>query len=343
MQGTRIGLLPESALGLIRRFFESPASEESVLGELSPLRTHAVQTENELPLSAIGEQDRLLVPEVFFNEDRLAFYELLCASNSLVPFFIVYDLLLLTDPHFFPVETPHVATSRYFRLLRTARNLGFISESAKESFRKRLLRRDICDGVAFPLGSDGLSSVRGKGRPAPNSQQFAVIGTIEPRKQHQLIVEALEECMESIPEFRLIFCGRMGWVAPRVRDMIHQVAHRTQKLELLENPSDEKVRDVVLSSRATIFLSAGEGFGLPPVESLWLGTPVIAAPGIPSLEKIGNQGIELVDPPTASNLRSATVRMLDDFHWERKMQEISQLDLPTWRSFAQNVADWVTS
>ena len=52
----------------------------------------------------------------------------------------------------------------------------------------------------------------------------------------------------------------------------------------------------MLDSWATIYISEAEGFGLPPVESLWLGTPVVASAAIPSLEAIGPAGVHIVEP-----------------------------------------------
>jgi glycosyltransferase involved in cell wall biosynthesis len=76
------------------------------------------------------------------------------------------------------------------------------------------------------------------------------------------------------------------------------------------------------------------------VESLWVGTPVIASTTIPSLKGRGSAGVHFVDPLNAVNLRRAVLAFLDDGYANQKTEEIIELDLPTWRSFTQEVFRW---
>ena len=110
----------------------------------------------------------------------------------------------------------------------------------------------------------------------------------EPSKNPGLILDAFEPLLAGDPAMRLVFIGRMGHVSADVGETLSRMtADPRSGVEHYSQPSDSLVRDHLMTSRASLFLSAAEGFGLPPVESLWLGTPVIAAPGIPSLERIG--------------------------------------------------------
>jgi glycosyltransferase involved in cell wall biosynthesis len=93
----------------------------------------------------------------------------------------------------------------------------------------------------------------------------------------------------------------------------------------------------------SIYVSAVEGYGLPPIESLWVGTPVIASNKLPSLTDLGSFGIHIVDPPSVVSLRHAIRAFLDDGYAERKREEAMRLKLPTWRSFADEVWRWCSS
>ncbi|MGH2510980.1 MAG: glycosyltransferase, partial [Ktedonobacteraceae bacterium] len=103
---------------------------------------------------------------------------------------------------------------------------------------------------------------------------------------------------------------------------------------------DNAIRKCIAQSRATIYISSAEGYGLPPVESLWCGTPVIASTTIPSLTRLGSAGIHYVEPLTVVNLRRAVLAFVDNAYANGKAEETAQLDLPTWRSFTQEVLDW---
>ena len=73
----------------------------------------------------LDSTDRLLIPEVFYEERRLNYYENLLHNHAEQTYFIVFDLLPLTHPELFPpIHGDHVA--RYFRLIQQAQNQGFI-------------------------------------------------------------------------------------------------------------------------------------------------------------------------------------------------------------------------
>jgi glycosyltransferase involved in cell wall biosynthesis len=179
-------------------------------------------------------------------------------------------------------------------------------------------------------------------QPQPDVRHmFSVVGTIEPRKNHALILEVFEKLNEG-RRVHLTFLGKMGWVDSGLADKIRAMVKEAW-FEYQPQPSDKDIRKCVQESRATIYASAVEGFGLPPVESLWLGTPVITAPNIPSLEAIAQRGLHIVDPMDAEGLRKAVLAFLDDSYLESKTREALQLPLPTWQSFAAEAAAWVHS
>ena len=101
--------------------------------------------------------------------------------------------------------------------------------------------------------------------------------------------------------------------------------------------------EYVRNARATLSPSSAEGFGLPPVESLWLGTPVVASKHIPSLEQIGSRGVCQVDPLDAAGIRAAVLSLLEPDYYSKKAAEAADLELPVWKGFAEQTAAWVTA
>ncbi|MGI0135189.1 MAG: glycosyltransferase, partial [Candidatus Micrarchaeaceae archaeon] len=195
-------------------------------------------------------------------------------------------------------------------------------------------------GVVLPLGSDSLGPRNS--RPNPNrSLTFTVIGTIEPRKNHALILEALEPLLGKIQGLTLSFVGRMGWVDSDFARRVHALASDNRSgFRFHDAPTDSAIRLHIEQSRATIYTSNAEGYGLPPVESLWLGTPVIASKTIPSLQALPGTGIHYVEPLNAKTLRQAVLAFLDDGYANQKAKETLHVKLPTWRSFTQEVLRW---
>ena len=287
----------------------------------------------------VAPGDTVLVPEVFDNPQRLAFFRQ-TPDNELQRFrFIVYDLLPVTHPEYFTPDGV-LTISEYYQLIRRAPHCGFISEDTREIYFRRLRRTGVRGGVVLPLGSDSLGP-RADWPVLNRPLTFSVLGTIEPRKNHELILDAFEPLLHQIEGLTLAFLGKMGWVDS-------EFAHRVQALASNENSGlrfhsvrgDGAIRSCIEQSRATIYVSNAEGYGLPPVESLWVGTPVIASTTIPSLKNIGTGGVHFVEPLTVLNLRRSVLAFLDDGYANHKAEETLQLNLPTWKSFTQEVLHW---
>jgi glycosyltransferase involved in cell wall biosynthesis len=287
----------------------------------------------------LSQRDVLLVPEVFLDVPRLDFFDAK-TDNELENYrFIVYDLLPITNPEFFWSHWS-VPFHSYFRTLRRAAHCGFISESTQLAYCKRLKRKSALEGVVLPLGSDSLGP-KASNTHRPRSFAFTVVGTIEPRKNHKLILDAFEPLLGRIDGLTLEFVGKIGWVDPGFASRLNALASDSNSgLRLIAARDDQEVRRRIEESRATIYVSAAEGYGLPPVESLWLGTPVIASASIPSLKQIGSSGIHYVEPLTVDNLRDAVLAFLDDRYADEKAREAIRANLPTWQSFVDEVMRW---
>ncbi len=282
--------------------------------------------------------DVVLVPEVFGDYEQLAFFDSLPEEKLQRWRFIVFDLLPLTNPEYFD-HGVGAFFFRYARIVRRSETCGFISEYSRDVYQRRLKRAGSYGGVVLRLGCDSLGD-RATPLTLDRSLQFTVVGTIEPRKNHQLILEAFEPLLREIEGLKLAFLGKVGWVNPEFAQKIHALASDPDSgFCFYPTPDDGAIRAHIERSRATIYVSSAEGYGLPPVESLWLGTPVIASRTVPSLEHL-SAGIRYVEPLDVVNLRRAIVDFLDEDYARKKIEETTALNLPTWRSFTKEVLEW---
>jgi glycosyltransferase involved in cell wall biosynthesis len=289
----------------------------------------------------VSEADRVLVPEVFGNSHRLGFFRAIPPRDLERYQFIVFDMLPLTHPQYFcSTWAETLGIYEYFKLLRRASWCGFISEDTRQAYYLRTKRSNVCGGVILPLGCDSLGPR--PARPTLNRPlAFSVIGTVEPRKNHQLILEAFEPLLRKIEGLTLSFVGRMGWVSSELAQKVHALAaDKNSGFRFFSAPGDGAVRKCIEESRATVYVSAAEGYGLPPVESLWIGTPVIASNMVPSLKTLGLTGIHIVEPLNVTNLRRAILAFLNDDYANQKTEETMQLNMPTWQSFTEAVLRW---
>lgn len=328
--------LSQALISAVGRYFRNPGQG----GATEIRRLGAIESSAPIQLS---REDTVLVPEVFLDQQRAAFLGSLPSRDLDLHRFIIHDLLPLTHPQYFPESTFLDEIYGYFRVVGRANWCGFTSDYVRGAYYRRLRRSQYRGGVILPLGCDflGPRTVR----PVLNRRlAFTVVGTIEPRKNHGLILDVFDPLLQQIPELHLSFVGKMGWVQPEFAQRVHTLANkRNSRFEFCSAPDDGTIRKYIEQSRATIYVSPAEGYGLPPLESLWCGTPVIASTTIPSLQRFGSGGVSYVEPLDAIQLRDTVLAFLDDDYANRKAAEAVQLDLPTWQSFTREVLAWCGS
>lgn len=329
-------VMPDGAAGCLRHLFTATGTErDQWTAELQRVMSSPAAR----ALDPSDEGIRLVVPEVFYERQRISYYSGMTDGQRKRTFFLVFDLLPLTHPACFgPTAYPEIMGA-YFRLLRMATQVGFISKATRTVFYERLRRSPEVYGPAFYLGSDGLGP---RPRPAPPRPfpVFSVVGTIEPRKNHAAVFEAFRVFQKERPDAQLRFYGNLGWHVSGLGDTISS-ENGKNGFRFVENPSDAVIREGIIESTATIYASAGEGFGLPPVESLWLGTPVIASRHIPSLENLAGQGLVYLDSIGKDALLAAMRTVSQEVTSETLREQSHRLDLPTWKSFASGFSQWV--
>jgi glycosyltransferase involved in cell wall biosynthesis len=119
---------------------------------------------------------------------------------------------------------------------------------------------------------------------------FVTVGTIEPRKNHMLLLDVWDRLGHDAP--MLYLAGGGGWQNDAIMARM-QAGH--PRVRLLPGLSDGAVAALLQGAQALLFPSRAEGFGLPVPEALALGTPVVAAPLPIWQELVGDRPVYL-DP-----------------------------------------------
>jgi len=321
----------------LRDYFRAaPGQEAPAIERLQYLSTSGARA---LSLRSVVDYCGLLNAELFFCPDRIRFYERLLASVPHKVYLVIYDFLPWLRPEFFG-QGSALPTLDYLRLLRKVKHAAFISEATRNDYLTRVLRENRETGPVLALGSDSFGFRPPRTDPGP--PHFTVLGSLEPRKNPRPVLRAFQSLWDEGHELTLAFVGRLvGTLGEEDRLCIEKLQKTEPRFSWETKLDDQSVRHAVCESRATIYPSLAEGFGLPPLESLALGVPVIASDGIPSISMIDPLGqVRLVHPDSAS-IRQAVLRFLDDDFARRKANEIRQLKLPTWDGMVRTISDWI--
>jgi glycosyltransferase involved in cell wall biosynthesis len=153
---------------------------------------------------------------------------------------------------------------------------------------------------------------------------FLAVGTLEPRKNFAVLVEAFNQwrTSEGYPECELLIVGRSGW-----RDAgLHELLRGSRScVRLLGGASDADLPALYAGSTAFIFPSLYEGFGLPVLEARACGARIIAS-DIPEIREAGGKAATYVAPDVPSLVDALS------HAWRRRAIERSSIasSLPSW-------------
>jgi alpha-1,3-rhamnosyl/mannosyltransferase len=145
----------------------------------------------------------------------------------------------------------------------------------------------------------------------PEDGYLLVVATREPRKNLDRLVQAYLQIQRSAgPRMPLVFAGDTGWKCEHLDRELHNL--EAQGLVRRIGYVPEKDLPCIYSgARVFAFVSLYEGFGLPPLEAMACGTPVLAADTSAMTEVIADAGL-LVDPYDIDAIASGLTRLLED-------------------------------
>ncbi len=108
-----------------------------------------------------------------------------------------------------------------------------------------------------------------------------------------------------------------------------------------EDASDPEVAELVRTSTAMVYAGELEGYGLPPLEALHMGVPVLTSRTLPSLEAVGREGLVLLDRFDADSVAAAMAFAAEPANQERLRTGARASSTPTWRQFNARLAAWL--
>jgi glycosyltransferase involved in cell wall biosynthesis len=276
--------------------------------------------------------------------------DLLHCPKSAIPYFspcpvvvTLHDLIPLKHP-----ETEKFAAQLYWRLQIpiAARRSSFIITDSEHA------RREIMESFGCPpekvqaimLGFNPLMThartvAEGEGvrqKYGLPTDYLLYVGTIQPRKNLDTLIQAFHQLKSSGPfAGKLVIVGRKGWLYEQLFVRIKELGLESEIIFTGFVP-DEELPYIYDSAKAFLYLSLFEGFGLPPLEAMACGVPVITSNTTSIPEVVGDAGIT-VSPTDVDAVVLALKQVLADPLLAAKMQESgrNRARLFSWESAAR--------
>ncbi len=328
-------LAPSDAAALLSIPFGSNAGDAGQLRQ----GVQAFLTSLDLPTVGLAEVlkplNGWLLPEVtYLTSIHRRFRQ---AAERMSVTMIGYDALPMTEPANYRFPPGGAANaSEYFRLLASTSVLVCISEYSKRTINDRLRRSPrMHSSVAHPGGDHvpvGVPRNPRSGEPV----RFLRVGTMEARKSPLGIVRAFLQAREAGCDVRLTYVGARSSSYEWMNEELVAAEGRDVGFTWLAQASDDDL--VSIMGECDAFLSFGtEGYGIPVLESIRRGTPVLFGGIQPAAELV--QGLGAVDcgEPSQENIRAMFEKYADRSVIEEARRMMDPQDVPTWADFARGV------
>jgi len=249
------------------------------------------------------------------------------------PIFLVHDLIPITHPEYCRAGERERHITRMNNVLAVA--AGVITNSQATLDELAMFAEhsgQTTPPSAVGLLAPGISGISPGKRPMA-SPYFVMLSTIEPRKNHCLLLQLWRSLVESLGEAapRLVVIGQRGWECENVVDMLERCEQLKGYVFEQPNCSDAELVTYLHHAQALLFPSFAEGYGMPVVEALALGVPVIAS-DLAVFKEIAGDIPEYVDPLDGKGW-SELVKAYTQFNSLFRIVQLGRIEgfkVPTW-------------
>ena len=268
-----------------------------------------------------------------------------------VRFLMIHDLIALRHPEFFMPQQVDEARA----LLRSIRPDDFLLANSQAT------KNDFCQFTDFPperVFLTPLAPSRKLFSPCSDRHRLQAVRekygigsrpyllslcTLEPRKNLEHIIRSFARLVHDTtvcPDLLLVLVGTQGWAYEPILEAAGGDPQVAGRIVLTGYAPDEELAPLYSGARAFVYMSHYEGFGLPPLEAMECGTPVITSNTSSLPEVVGDAGL-LLDPRDQEGLCQAMreVATNDELHREMSRRSPLQAARFSWERFLTQTID----
>ena len=265
--------------------------------------------------------------------------------TKLRPVYFAHDLIPITHPHYCRAGEADRHTKRMRNLLESAD--GVIANS--QDTLDQLARFAIDQNLALPehklvalLGTEALP-MKAPSLDRPSRPYFVMIGTIEARKNHLLMLKIWQRLVQDLGEKApmLILIGQRGWEIGEVAQILDQDHSLQGHVVELGRYSDAQMIGILGGARALLMPSFAEGFGIPVIEALQSGAPVIASDIGVFREVAGDIPLYLQPDDRMAWMDAILSYSAGSEDRQRQVSLIANYAAPSWEDHFRRVDRWL--
>lgn len=259
----------------------------------------------------------------------------------------VHDLSHIRYPETHPVDRVKIMNELLPDAIRNSARILVDSEFVKQEIISTFGSRP--DKIhAVPLGVSGRYRPMAPAETLPCTQRYGLVysqyllaaSTLEPRKNLVQALEAFKTLPEKVRETHpLVIAGMKGWLTDSLESKMAELERKGQ-VRLLGYVPNELMPQLYAGATMLLYPSIYEGFGLPPLEAMASGVPVITSNQSSIPEVVGEVGI-MVDPYDVQAMTEAITRLIDnpDEKARRSLEGVERARSFTWEKCAKQTLE----
>ena len=248
-------------------------------------------------------------------------------NNGIKSVVTIHDLIFLRHPEYYHWFDRKMYTWKFHQTIKQADRIIAVSECTKRDIlefgkinpEKISVIYQSCNPKFTNMPTEGEMEDTAKKYDLPE-RYLLCVGTIEERKNLMLAVKSLNLLPEDI---HLVAVGKKTKYADKVKKTADKigVSHR---LHLLSGVSDDELNVIYKKAEVFVYPSRYEGFGIPIIEAIFCGLPVVASTGS-CLEEAGGPDCLYVNPDDSKGMADAIMQLLNNEE-ERKRRITSSME-----------------
>jgi glycosyltransferase involved in cell wall biosynthesis len=265
------------------------------------------------------------------------FFSWLAERPDVDAVFMIHDLLPLDYPEYFEPGEAEKFRKRIATALRYGRAFLVSTQTVRRRLQKEIAARGLVPRPIWarpfpsPLAEFSTPSLAPRAAAYP---YFVIVGTIEPRKNHMLLLQIWREmARRATPPPRLVIVGGRGWENEQVLDMLDRCVSIAPHVAETSNLGSRELAELMAGARAVLAPSFNEGYGLPIVEALALGAPVVAS-DTEAAREVTQGRARLLSPVDGAGWTQEIERLAtDDAYHQSLKQRAAGFEAPNWRDY----------
>ena len=266
---------------------------------------------------------KIIKPDIFVATDGM-----IPLNTETKTLSVVHDLNFVHHPKHLPTALRNYYCKYFPKFTNKADRIATVSEFSKSDLIKTYGINESKIDVVYNGADDGFKPISEDEKIATklkytnNKDYFLFVGTLHPRKNLVNLFNAFDEFKTSTKsDFKLLIVGKKMWWTDEIQSTYNKLNHKNDII-FTGRVQETELYKITASAYALTYIPIFEGFGIPLVEAMSCGVPVITSNVTSMPEVVESAGI-LVDPFSVQEITDALVKISENSYYKNQLSEKS--------------------